>query len=228
MFTPANIAGFQVNGTSLTPIANSSKNLSSPNPGPAQIQFTPDGTLLVVTEKMTNKIDTFTVTGGLASGPMVQASNGTLPCGFAFSATQKLLVAENENGMTGQGSASSYTLASSGTLTSVSSQLTSGQSAPCWMAVSGTTAYVTNAFSNNISAYKVAADGTLTLLASGNSAMTGMYPTDEAVSEDNAFLYVLNSRDHSLSIYSINQDGSLNRFSDYLGLPMLAEGLAAR
>ena len=53
--------------------------------GPAQVEFSPRGNLLVVTEKMTNKIDTYTVgRRGLAEGPMVHNSVGITPFGFEF------------------------------------------------------------------------------------------------------------------------------------------------
>ena len=80
--TAANINAFRVaaNGT-LRPLANSSRLLSSPAPSPAQVNFNADGTLLVVAEIKTNKIDTFTVgTNGLATGPLgrIQQAPGRL------------------------------------------------------------------------------------------------------------------------------------------------------
>ena len=55
----ANIAGFHIHddGT-LDAIAGSTRPLSGPSVGPAQVQFTPNGRQLVVTEKNTNLIDT--------------------------------------------------------------------------------------------------------------------------------------------------------------------------
>ena len=59
--------------------------------------------------------------------------------------------------------------------------------------------------SNNISAYTIGADGALTLVGNGVAGMTGMGPTDEDVTDANEFLYVLNSRDHSISAFAINR-----------------------
>src|SRR2546422_8607410 len=53
--------------------------------GPAQVSFSPDGSVLVVIEKGTNLIDTFTVgDDGVAQPGVSFASNGTTPFGFAF------------------------------------------------------------------------------------------------------------------------------------------------
>lgn len=76
--------------------------------------------------------------------------------------------------------------------------------------------------------YKIADDGSLSLLSNGVSASTGMGPTDEDATDDNAFLYVLNARDHSLGAYAINADGSLTRKQDYTGIPTTANGLVAQ
>lgn len=227
-FAAGNISGFQVNGGALTPIPSSIKPLSAATPGPAQIQFTPNGSVLVVTEKMAGKISTYTVTSGLASGPMAQMSAGTTPFGFAFSANQKLIVSEAFSGAATQGATSSYSIDQAGVVTPVSSSIKSQQTAPCWVAVSGNVAYVTNAQSNNITAYNVAADGTLTLVGNGASATTGMGPADEDVTDNNEFLYVLNTRDHSISTFAINADKTLTKKQDLAGVPNSANGLVAR
>jgi 6-phosphogluconolactonase len=177
---------------------------------------------------VTNKIDTFTVASGVATGPNVQNSSGTTPFGFAFSASGKLIVSEAVMATANAGTVSSYSIAPNGTLTPVANKVTLGQSAPCWVAVSGTNAYVTNAGSNNVSALKVATDGNLTLVGTGNNGMTGMGPTDLAVTDDNQYLYTLNARDHSFTVFSIAADGMLTKKNDVQGAPMNAVGLVAR
>jgi 6-phosphogluconolactonase (cycloisomerase 2 family) len=52
------ISGFTVGKHSLTPLAGSARSLGAGSAGPAQIQFSTDGSLLVVTEKASNTIDT--------------------------------------------------------------------------------------------------------------------------------------------------------------------------
>ena len=126
-------------------------------------------------------------------------------------------------------SGSSYAIAAGGALTTVSNQLPSMQTSPCWVVVSGNNAYVSNATSGTISAFSVGADGMLTLLANGNSGTTGMAPTDEAVTEANDYLYVLNSGSHSLSIFAVSANGTLTRKpQDFPNLPANASGLVAR
>src|SRR3954454_7390466 len=52
-----NITGFSIRAKSLDPIAGSTRLL--PGAGPAQVQFSPDGRELVVTNKASSTIDTF-------------------------------------------------------------------------------------------------------------------------------------------------------------------------
>src|SRR5579872_147011 len=92
-----NIAGFTLsNNGVLSFISGSVKPLSGlPNPSPEQIGFNPQGTILVVTEKATNNIDTYKIaSNGVASAPKNQTSAGAGPYGFAFSQTGLLIVSE--------------------------------------------------------------------------------------------------------------------------------------
>jgi hypothetical protein len=83
-----NITGFSVaaNGT-LTPLAGSTRLLTTPIGAPAQVSFNPAGTMLVVTHKASDVlrqpveiIDTFTVgANGLPGQAMPQASAGIPP-----------------------------------------------------------------------------------------------------------------------------------------------------
>ena len=60
--TPANISGFRLNRNGrIAPLPGSTRSLSGPNVGPAQIGFDPRGRTLTVTEKGTNLITTFVV-----------------------------------------------------------------------------------------------------------------------------------------------------------------------
>src|SRR4029079_14381215 len=107
-----NITGFNIgrHGT-LTPISGSTRPLSGGATGPAQVQFSPDGDLLVVTEKTTNLIDTYTVDRhGIANGPTTHPSSGATPFGFAFSKRGTLIVSEAIGGTPGLSAVSSYDL----------------------------------------------------------------------------------------------------------------------
>src|SRR5256885_7801638 len=55
-----NISGFTIGSSgALTPIAGATLALSGSNVGPAEVQFSPDGNSLVVTEKNTNRLDLY-------------------------------------------------------------------------------------------------------------------------------------------------------------------------
>src|SRR5581483_11877204 len=116
----SNITAFRVGTTgTMTPIANSTRNLSTALPKPAQVGFSPNGKVLVVAEISTNKIDTFTVAAnGLATGPRVQNSAGPGPFGFAFDTAGHLIVSEVTNSST-----SSYSVAATGKLTPITRAL---------------------------------------------------------------------------------------------------------
>lgn len=227
---PANITGFQISGAganaTLSAIASSTMPLSADAVGPAQIQFSNDGKLLFVTEKKTNRIDTYTVAAsGVPSGPNTYPSVGTTPFGFAETQNGQLVVTNAFGGMASKGAASSYAIDTTGSLGVISAAITSGQKASCWVSISGNMAYVTNAKTNNLSAYQIASDGTLTHQF---DADTGAKPLDEGVSDDGQFLYVLNAGDGTFSIYTINSDGSLTQKSPLSGLPATAVALIAR
>jgi len=222
------ISGFRIGDAGLSHIDGSTQPLSAASTAPAQIQFTPDGSALVVTEKATDKILTYAVTDGLASAPAIRPSAGQTPFGFAFGANGHLLVSEAFGGADGLGAASSYVVGGSA-LTARSTSVGSTQSAPCWVAVAGDRAFVTNTKSNTISAYDVAADGKLTLTGGkAIAAETGASPIDAAVTVEKDILYVLDAKDHALGIYAIGAGGDLARKPDFVGVPEFAIGLVAR
>lgn len=221
----ANVSGFTIGAGGLVPIASSTQPLSTASPGPAQVAFTPDGKVLVVTEKATSKIDTFVLAAGVAGAANVQISVGATPFGFDFTAAGHLVVSE-----AGPGAASSYTISDvDGALTPVTSTLVSTQMAPCWVTVVGSNAFVTNAHSNTITGYSVSGSGALALLGTGGvSASTGAGPLDMAATSDKSFLYALDSGDHAISVFSVTSAGALSSKPVFSGIPEHATGLVAR
>ncbi|MEQ8978442.1 MAG: beta-propeller fold lactonase family protein [Deltaproteobacteria bacterium] len=220
----ANISGLRIDGDSLTPIPGSSRPMSAENPGPGQISFADEGALLVLTEKGTDHITTYAVTDGLAGTPVVHTSHGRTPFGFAITDDGAIVVSEAAGGDAGEGTASSYRVSSAGSLETMAASVESGQSAPCWVAIYGDYAYVTNTRSDNVTAYAIGANGALTLLW---SAQAGDGPLDAATTED-AYLYVLNGRDDTISIYAIGDEGVLLQRPSLQDLPETAVGLVAR
>lgn len=223
--TPANIFGLRIFGDALSPIIGADRPMSADAPGPGQIEFAEDGDLLVLTEKGTNKVVTYRVTNGVASMPVVHASYGRTPFGFAINGEGTIIISEASGGEAGEGTASSYRTSMLGSLETMAASVASSQSAPCWVAIYGDFAYVTNTRSNNVTAYEIGADGSLTLLW---SAQAGDGPIDADASDD-GFLYVLNGRDDSLSVYEISEsDGVLLQKPTVRDLPETAVGLVAR
>jgi 6-phosphogluconolactonase len=91
---PANVSGFRVEGGALKAIASSTMPLTMDAAQPAQLQFTPDGTALIVTEKATSKIDSFPFANGLLTKAFVKDSAGPTPFGFDFGPGPSLIVSE--------------------------------------------------------------------------------------------------------------------------------------
>ena len=228
-----NITGFNIGEWGkITPIANSTRPLSAAATGPAQIEFTHDGDALVVTEKATNKIDIYTVEDGIASGPAVRTSNGVTPFGFAFDKRGHLIVSEAFGGAANQAALSSYNVSDeSSDISVISPSVKDGQSAACWVVVTknGRYAYTTNTASGSVSGYRVARDGSLTLLGDGLTAVigAGTGPIDAALSKSSQFLYVLNSGIGTVNGYRVEANGNLSSTGNVGGLPPGANGLVA-
>jgi 6-phosphogluconolactonase (cycloisomerase 2 family) len=179
----SSIAGFRItrNGR-LRPIPKSNAPLSGSGVEPAEIAFDNSGRVLLVTEKATNDIDSYSVVGGVPTGPSVHAASGTTPFGFAFAPrSENVVVSEAFGGASGEGAATSYSVTPPNMLTPISVSVPDGNTAPCWIAITRNgIAFTSNTASNTISAYSIDAQGDLTL-TNGVSAQTGMSPTDLAV-----------------------------------------------
>jgi 6-phosphogluconolactonase len=221
-----NIAGYQMasNGW-LTPISGSLQFLSSRAlTAPAQISFNPAGTVLVVTEKNTNLLDTFVVnSGGVAQAPTWTLSNGTTPYGFAWGKGGVLIVSDAASD-----ALSSYTVAPSGALTLVSGSVGDGGIAPCWVAVThgGTWVFTANAHGDTISTYLVGSGGSLSLVTSV-AATTGAADTDMGVGGSHGqYLFVYDAGAGEIQQFGIGSTGGLTLLSAVYNLPATAEGLA--
>jgi hypothetical protein len=230
-----NIAGFGRSASGeLSPIAGSSRPLSSQDAGAAHVSFTPDGRALVVTERFTNVIDVYPVNdAGIAGQGRVHASSGVTPFGFDFDNRGTLIIAEAFGGATDASAASSYLVGRDGALSIVTASLGTTESAACWLIVSGDGrfAYTANTQSHTISGYAIGPDGRLTLLdadgVTGAGADAG--PADLALSSNGGFLYVLTRATGSVTSFTRSAaDGGLERAAAIGGLPASAVGLAAR
>jgi 6-phosphogluconolactonase (cycloisomerase 2 family) len=225
-----NITGFRIRDSRLVPLPGTTRPLSGVAADPAQVQFNPDGDLIAVTEKATNKIDLYRIDDGEIMGPLVQPSAGITPFGFAFDDDNRLIVSEAFGGAPGGGAVSSYSVEDDGVIAPETSSLGNQQGAPCWVALSknGRYAYVANTGSGTVSAYKVGDEGELTLLAAAAGVTgDGTRPADLGVSKNGHFLYVRNGSG-TISAFRVQSKGVLVSLGAIAGLPNGAAGIAVR
>jgi 6-phosphogluconolactonase (cycloisomerase 2 family) len=201
--------------------------------GPAQVQFTPNGRGLVVTEKATNLITTFGVERNGLLGRMTSTPSATpTPFGFAFDLQGNLIVSEAAGGAAGASDLSSYAVSRRGMLSAISPSVATTQSAACWvlMARDGRLAFTTNTASGTVSAFAVGPNGALSLLhAIAANTGAGSTPIDMALSRNGRFVYVLApGAGGTVRPYAIDADGQLTGLGPVGGIPPTAYGLAAR
>jgi 6-phosphogluconolactonase len=222
----ANISGFMVQPGGLVPIPGSTQSLSVAQPGAEQIAFVQNGSVLVVTEKGVNNIDTFVVAAGVATaGVFTPAGDSMAPYGFGVSGKDLIVVSQ----ATANTGASSYTISPTGVVTTDTALVADGQAAACWVAVVNTTAYALNAHNATISAYTITPNsGAIALVGNGVAATTGMGPTDIAASPDGVFLYTRNGAGESISSWPIASNGTLGAATTFAGTPAASVGLVVR
>ncbi len=226
------VAGFAFFAGKLYPLPNSAHALSTDNSNPAQVGFSPDGEVLVVTEKNTSVIDTFTVDNdGLIDGASSFQSSGQTPFGFAMHG-HDLIVSEAFGGAANASAVSSYDLENHGGLEVISRSVPTTETSACWIAVTrdGRFAYAANTGSGTISGYALTPDGRLTLLNSdGIAGVTGVgsSPADLTLSVNGQYLYSRNGNG-TISAFRVDANGSLSSLSVISGLPAGATGIAGR
>jgi 6-phosphogluconolactonase len=230
-----NIAGLRYSARGqLSAIPNSSRTLSSAASAPAQIEFTPDGNQLIVTEKATNQIGSYTVAqNGLASAATFTPSSGQTPFGFAFR-RDILIVSEAFGGAPGASAASSYRVSKGRSPSLVSGTVPTTETAACWFVVTknGRFAYTTNTASGTITGYAVSREGALArLVENGESAVlgAGSAPTDLALSRNSRYLYTLNSGTGTIAVARVGARGALTVLGGGIaGLPAGSVGIVAQ
>lgn len=221
----ATVSALRLSSEGLTAIAGSTRELNAGATDAAQVQFTPNGSTLVVTGRSSQRIDTFQIgADGLASDlASFDVSPGAVPFGFDFDNKGHLLV--SLAGVGASSGAASYAIARDGTLSTISAPIASGERAACWLVASndGRFAFVANAASQTISSFAVEPDGSLTFLSAvSNEGRTAL---DEALSRDSRYLYVLAGT--GIVGFEVAADGSLTRLGS-ADVPATAAGLAAR
>ncbi len=108
-----NIAGFRNRHGQLSPVAGSVRGVSvAGGAAPGQIGFSADGHAVIVSEKGTNRLSSYRIApDGSAGDPIVTASPGLTPYGFAFNSRNRLVVSEAQGGVAGASTLSSYRFA---------------------------------------------------------------------------------------------------------------------
>jgi 6-phosphogluconolactonase len=228
-----NISGIRIDPFTnrLMPLPGSTQNLpGGAAAAPAQVSFSPDGSVLIVTEKGTNLIDTFTVERGLPRAGVSINASGTTPFGFTFNNFDDAIVSYAGAG-TGTAALSSYEVHDNGGLAVITPALGDTQSAACWVVIprNGEFAYTSNTASGTISSYSVSDHGRLTLMnVAVASTGNGSVPIDMALSRNSRFLYVRTAGNGGISGFRIEADGSLTPITTATGVPAGAQGVAAR
>jgi 6-phosphogluconolactonase len=210
----ATLRGFRAaaSGT-LVSLPHADRALAAGAAGAAAVRFTPDGRFLIVSERVSNRLEVFPVQpDGRLGEPILTPSHGAAAFGFDVTAANTVIVSETS------GFASSYHL-TSGVAALVSASVPTFGAAPCWVIATadGRFAYVVNAGTATLTGYAVGAGGALTLLdADGTTASTGSgsTPLDLDLTEGDAFLYVLEAGSGTIGAFAVNADGSLSARPD--------------
>jgi 6-phosphogluconolactonase (cycloisomerase 2 family) len=235
------ISGFRIvpeESTRLVPIEGSTQALpGGAAANPAEVSFTPEGSVLVVTERGTSQFDSFTVSEeGRATSPQTYSTASTGPFGFQFAHNSVAIVAYTSDSAFHQGGAGSYKVTDAGQVDVITPDASDNQTASSWMAVpiNGRFAFTSNVRSGTISSFAVAPDSSISLLqpvAASLRAGDGeesAAPSDLALSTDSRFLYVRNAANGTISGFMLHEDGSLTPVTRAGELPESAAGLAAR
>jgi 6-phosphogluconolactonase len=229
--TPS-VTGFRLSEAGLAPLMDAERPLSAGNTESAQVGFTPDGSMIVITERATDTIITFAVGSAGQLGEMqVTPSAGPTPYGFAFTSGGALVVTEAFRAGKGEAAASSY-IVRDGAVRSVTPSVGNGRSEICWAVVTADDrfAFTTNFADGAVSRYAIGMDGALTLEDATAGLTEDARPglRDEDLSRDGRYLYAVDADSGSIFGWQIGQDGSLAPIGSWGGLPKTVAGLAAR
>jgi 6-phosphogluconolactonase len=233
-----NINGFWLDFTGkLHPIPQSTRSAGAPTAAPAEVTFSPDGKVLIVTERLANLIDVFRMNDEGTPGTHTQlASNHPTPFGVAFGRHHTIAITNTDEAepripAPNAATVSTYRITDD-TLEPISVAVPDNQSAACWIQITpdGRFAYVSNTGSGTISSFRLSPDGELTLdteLAADTGGPKSV-PVDMSMTPNGKFLYVLSSLIGTVQGYQIAPDGSLTPFLSVTGFPTTVQGIVAR
>lgn len=208
------VSGYLVKGnTQVTPLPQSTRSLAAAAAGAAAIRFTPDGRHVVVSERVSNRLEVFPVQlDGRLGDPVVSPAHGGASFGFDVTRFNQPIVSET------QGALTSYAMSASGALTPITASISTGGAAACWVTITsnGRFAYTTNAGSNFVAGFAVDNAGHLTALnPGGKTGDVGVGATPIDLDHvGTRFLYMLEAGRGTIGAFVIHPDGSLTALAD--------------
>jgi 6-phosphogluconolactonase len=225
------VASFRVHAEGIAPVVGGDQALEASDADPAQVGFSPDGSMVVITQRGTDSIVTYAVAAdGTFGASRAIASQGPTPYGFAFTSGGTLVVTEAFRAEKGAAAASSYAIVD-GSLVPRTASVGNGRSEICWAVVTPDDrfAFTTNFADGAVSRYAIAADGSLSLKdATAGIAVDGKPGLrDEDLSSDGRFLYAIDADGGRIYGWSVDAEGSLEPVGSWDGLPATVAGLAA-
>ena len=225
------LTSFRLDAEGIAPVEGGDQALDTSDADPAQVAFSPNGSMVVITQRGTDSVVTYEVAPeGTFGASSEVASEGPTPYGFAFTSGGTLVVTEAYRAEKGAAAASSYTIVD-GALVARTSSVGNGRSEICWAVITPDDrfAFTTNFADGAVSRYAIAADGSLSLEdATAGISVDGMPGLrDEALSSDGRFLYAVDADGGRIYGWSVDADGALELIGSWEGVPETVAGLAA-
>src|SRR5215218_7870113 len=225
------LVSFRLHAEGIQPVEGGDQALDASHADPAQVAFSSNGSLVVITERATDSIVTYEVAPDGTFGASRQiASEGPTPYGFAFTSDGTLVVTEAFGAEKGAAAASSYAI-EEGSLVVRTSSVGNGRSEICWAVITPDDrfAFTTNFADGAVSRYAIAADGSLSMEdATAGISVDGMPGLrDEDITSDGRFLYAIDADGGRIYGWSVDAEGSLEPVGSWEGVPATVAGLAA-
>ena len=225
------LVSFRVHAEGIERVEGGDQALDTSDADPAQVAFSPDGSMVVITQRGTDSIVAYEVTADGTFGASSEvASEGPTPYGFAFTSGGTLVVTEAFGAEKGAAAASSYAI-EDGSLVVRTSSVGNGRSEICWAVITPDDrfAFTTNFADGAVSRYAIAADGSLSLEgATAGISVDGMPGLrDEDITSDGRFLYAIDADGGRIYGWSVDAEGSLEPVGSWEGVPETVAGLAA-
>jgi 6-phosphogluconolactonase len=226
----SSVVGFYFDNGHFVRIPDSIRFLSANAVASGSVAFSPDGQFLLVTEKLTNTIDTFRVlSDGTLSPITLNTDVGAGTFSATFAGNGIAIVAET--GPAGpKGAAipnasgiSSYAVQADETLRVISASVPTLGTATCWSVVTanGRYVYTSNAGSSSIAGFVISPAGSLTPIGDTIVATLPTVATniDIAASSDSKYVYTLNAGNGSIGEFAIDlSTGQLTQLGILSGL----------